>query len=42
LPGIAILLHCNIVDLKEDVGLPVENPHRMRTLSERQPQQFEY
>jgi len=40
LPGITILLHCSIIDVKKDVGIPVENPHGMRTGSEWQPQQF--
>src|ERR1700719_2048796 len=39
-PGVAILLHCSIIDVKEDVAIPVENPHGMRTTSEWQPPQF--
>ena len=40
LPGIAILLHCDIIDVKEDAGFPVDNPNGMRTGSEWQPEHF--
>jgi hypothetical protein len=41
LPGIAILLlYCGIIDVKEGLGYPVENPHGLRHGSEWQPEHF--
>lgn len=40
LPGVAILLHDGMIDVKEGVAYAVDNPHGMRIGSERQPEQF--
>ena len=40
LPGIAIVLHGGIIDVKADVAYSVDNPHGMRIGNEWQTEQF--
>src|ERR1700681_3722695 len=40
LPGITIVLHRGIIDVKEGVGYPVDDPHGMGIGSEWYPEQF--